>query len=419
MPKNFNLLAVAIVVAIVGLTATTAAGSYLCGDANADGTTDISDVVYLIAYIFSGGSAPQPLLAADANHDGTVDISDVVYLIAYIFSGGPAPDCQHYMIPSTTTIIPQDSSAAILSYDTAGTVVLGESSVYAQRVAVGDVIIGQSDAQAPNGFLRKVTSKAIQGNVVILETDKATMMEAFELLYVKETHKLRPSDVRSLKLHDGVKNTSTKDDDLFNVELSVVLYDQDGNHETTDDQIRLDGNLAFSAAVFAEIDIEWFQLKKFEAGIESGQEANVDLTAGLQWEFENEKEFDLAEYHMGVIWVGPVALVPTLTVEAHIRGDLTVTFQTSVSFTQDLRYGFGWEPSGWYTISESTKEFVYTPPQFTAEFNFEPGVSLNASILVRSLESNAICWAWTTTWNGSFIPTQSESGLTRSEGRVQ
>ena len=65
--------------------------NYLCGDANADATADISDAVYLIAYIFSGGSAPSPLLAGDANCDSTVDISDAVYLIAYIFSGGAAP----------------------------------------------------------------------------------------------------------------------------------------------------------------------------------------------------------------------------------------------------------------------------------------------------------------------------------------
>jgi hypothetical protein len=66
--------------------------NYICGDANGDGSVDISDVVYLIAYIFSGGSAPVPLAAGDANNDTTVDISDAVYLIAYIFSGG-APPC--------------------------------------------------------------------------------------------------------------------------------------------------------------------------------------------------------------------------------------------------------------------------------------------------------------------------------------
>ena len=64
---------------------------YICGDANGEGNVDISDAVYLISYIFSGGPAPSPLLAGDANCDSTVDISDVVYLIAYIFSGGPVP----------------------------------------------------------------------------------------------------------------------------------------------------------------------------------------------------------------------------------------------------------------------------------------------------------------------------------------
>jgi hypothetical protein len=64
---------------------------FVCGDASGDGTVDISDAVYLISYIFSGGPAPVPLLAGDANCDGTVDISDVVYLIVYIFSSGLAP----------------------------------------------------------------------------------------------------------------------------------------------------------------------------------------------------------------------------------------------------------------------------------------------------------------------------------------
>jgi hypothetical protein len=60
MRKNFSLLTLAIVVAFVGLTATIATGGGLCGDSNADGAVDISDAVYLIAYIFSGGSPDCP-----------------------------------------------------------------------------------------------------------------------------------------------------------------------------------------------------------------------------------------------------------------------------------------------------------------------------------------------------------------------
>jgi hypothetical protein len=64
---------------------------FLCGDANGDGSVDISDAVFLIAHIFSGGLAPCPPARGDANCDSAVDISDPVYLIAYIFTGGPAP----------------------------------------------------------------------------------------------------------------------------------------------------------------------------------------------------------------------------------------------------------------------------------------------------------------------------------------
>jgi serine protease AprX len=64
---------------------------YVHGDANRDSAVDVSDVVFLISYIFSGGTAPSPLSAGDADCSGGVDISDVVYMISYIFSGGTAP----------------------------------------------------------------------------------------------------------------------------------------------------------------------------------------------------------------------------------------------------------------------------------------------------------------------------------------
>jgi hypothetical protein len=74
---------------------------FLVGDANDSGGCDIDDVVYLIAYIFSGGPPPTPctVTSGDANCSCKVDIDDVVYLIAYIFSGGPAPcTCEEWFV---------------------------------------------------------------------------------------------------------------------------------------------------------------------------------------------------------------------------------------------------------------------------------------------------------------------------------
>jgi hypothetical protein len=64
---------------------------YLAGDPNHDGMVDVADVVYLINYLFLGGSEPDPFESGDANGDGQVDIGDVVYLANYLFLGGAPP----------------------------------------------------------------------------------------------------------------------------------------------------------------------------------------------------------------------------------------------------------------------------------------------------------------------------------------
>ncbi len=66
---------------------------YLSGDPNHDGTIDISDVIYLINYLFGGGAEPDPYESGDANGDGTVNSADLIYLINYLFVGGPPPNC--------------------------------------------------------------------------------------------------------------------------------------------------------------------------------------------------------------------------------------------------------------------------------------------------------------------------------------
>ncbi len=71
-----------------------------CGDANMDGTFDISDAVFALQCIVARcdgapGSSDCNYQGGygDANGDQAYDISDVVYLIQYIFAGGPAPHC--------------------------------------------------------------------------------------------------------------------------------------------------------------------------------------------------------------------------------------------------------------------------------------------------------------------------------------
>jgi hypothetical protein len=72
---------------------------YLHGDANRDGKKSVSDVVFLINYLYKGGPAPDPVDLGDVNfceqnppvQPGKPTVADVVYLVNYLFKGGVAP----------------------------------------------------------------------------------------------------------------------------------------------------------------------------------------------------------------------------------------------------------------------------------------------------------------------------------------
>ncbi len=67
--------------------------SFVLGDANGDGTVSVSDIVFLINYLYHGGPAPSPFGAGDVTCDGLIDLSDLVFLIDYLFREGPPPVC--------------------------------------------------------------------------------------------------------------------------------------------------------------------------------------------------------------------------------------------------------------------------------------------------------------------------------------
>jgi hypothetical protein len=64
---------------------------YLCGDCSTDEEVNVTDVVYLINYLFQNGPAPQPMKVGNVNCDDEVSVTDVVYLINYLFRSGPNP----------------------------------------------------------------------------------------------------------------------------------------------------------------------------------------------------------------------------------------------------------------------------------------------------------------------------------------
>lgn len=68
---------------------------YVCGDADGlDGEVLVSDLVYLVDYLFKGGPPPPTPEAANVDGEPEILVSDLVLLVEYLFKGGPDPVCE-------------------------------------------------------------------------------------------------------------------------------------------------------------------------------------------------------------------------------------------------------------------------------------------------------------------------------------
>jgi hypothetical protein len=64
------------------------------GDVNASNNIDVTDVTYLVSYLWEGGPAPAPMLSGDTDcsgepdFPGPVNVADLTTLVAYLWQGG-------------------------------------------------------------------------------------------------------------------------------------------------------------------------------------------------------------------------------------------------------------------------------------------------------------------------------------------
>jgi len=85
----------------------------ISGDVNTDGIVSISDVVYLINYLFKFGPGFEPIWKGDTNGDCSVSLSDVVYLINYLTKGGPELICDGSCWACMRAVVKEDENPIV------------------------------------------------------------------------------------------------------------------------------------------------------------------------------------------------------------------------------------------------------------------------------------------------------------------
>ena len=289
----------------------------------------------------------------------------------------PSDDLTETIIPETTKVVDEESEQAITFVSEDQSIItFDESTSQLEELTPGDVIVIGVTDQTPCGLLRKVKNVSNVGNVVIVETEFASLEEAIEQGSFEFDITLEPEDIeRNVSYPKGVRLIRDKFETgySFSYELDRVLCNS---------HLIVDGELSFDYHILLNGTIGFFKLKtlEFKNTVESKAELDITLTdsfsAGDLLD-DNPKTIFTIPFKKITVWVSyvPIVLKPQIDINVGLDGEIFAELTTGVTISQ--------EDEGAYVagveFDNGTWKEIKNEPVFTFEYR-EPSLSADAKI---------------------------------------
>jgi formylglycine-generating enzyme required for sulfatase activity len=232
----------------------------------------------------------------------------LVLLLASCQRENPIPPQEPNPLPPVGTLIFQPNvikvdSVPNLSLTALSTTALTFNATAAQpaMAKVGDILMGNPSTLSPNGYLRKVTAITAANGTVTYQTTPATLNEAIKECNIKQ----------QVSVGDWFMRTPSP---RLETNFSTVVYDNDQNMATQNDQVRVNGNVSVEPYFIfelrkssADLSIEY---GKFGFGYNMTRSADLGAAVGanVSKEVQVLPEFRSTPILVGgVIWITPTA----------------------------------------------------------------------------------------------------------------
>lgn len=295
------------------------------------------------------------------------------------------------IIPDTTNVLSETTTQYLTAVSPDGTTfTFTQATPELQDVAVGEVIVSEPTTLNPSGFLRKVTNISNSGGQLTFTTVQATLEEAIQQGEIHFQRRLLPEDVQEMTLFKGV--TVVQRPQLIGGSFQyaiddVVLYDEDNNPDTHNDQIVANGDVTLEVDFDFDLQVQAWHLEdlQFDATLIETSELTVESII----DESINVEIPLIKYRFTpfTVWVGsfPVTVEPQLTIYLGADGSVHAGMSTGVTqqatFTAGLRYA----NENWQTVSDLNNSFSYTAPTVTAEINVKASIKAKLDLIIMGV----------------------------------
>ena len=330
------------------------------------------------------------------------------------------------VIPPTTNPLPPETTAELLSVSPDGvTYTFDVMTAALAAVAPGEIIVAAPSAAAPNGFLRRVTAINAAGGDVIVQTQAATLEDAIQQGEVVFSRRLTPEGLAAQEMAPGVTlrpSSVVSPQAAFYLEIKdVVIYDDDGNPSTTNDQVLANGSLEFEPTLNFSLLIRQGAIEHVQFTVDARETADLEIEARLAAAALKREKLLGNPIHLQtfVVWVGPVPVVfaPVLTFQIGIDGSVHVGVTTGVTQELTASAGVRYANQTWGPVSGLTNSFTWTPPTLQAGLDLKGYASARLQVLVYGvvgpygdvgpylkLEADTAATPWWQLYGGLEVP---------------
>jgi len=309
--------------------------------------------------------------------------SNTIYLPLVASSTSSVPT----VIPDTTEVLPETTTQYLSEVSGDGAVfTFTQSTADLDALAPGDVMVSDATSNAPNGFLREVTSVSLSGGQVVVGTEQATLEEAIESGEAHVSQTLTPGQIQAGMQLQGVTLAASQLEDEFYFKLEdVVLYDDDGDPDTTSDQIKADGSIQLEPGFDFSLVVRHWRLEELSFTTSAKETTELEIKSEFDLvSIEEEKEIARYTFTPVTVMVGPVpvVLVPVLTVNVGVDGSVHVGVTAKVTQEATLIAGLRYAGETWNPVSHFSNEFHYGPPALSAGLDLKGYFGAQLSLLL-------------------------------------
>lgn len=280
---------------------------------------------------------------------------------------------QNAVVPSTTKTADKETRAALTAFDPAtGRMTFSGATSVIGALEVGDVLVGEPSAAAPNGYLRMVTAitKPKRGPIIV-ETRQATFNETIREGTLDAGAELGPDDLDRVETSPGVSALEqgsrvsaaagfgaldVGDGYNFHETIDVTIDGEaSGSGVTGHGTIRIQGDVRFNAGYDIGFGVEdcFDQLPpvcvdRFEAHLGVDAASNIKVTGTFDGHMEKEYVLSTHYFKPIVFFIGPipVVLVPIVKAIAGATGDARLEFTFETRMASRLEFGAKWTDPG-------------------------------------------------------------------------